>query len=91
MLLKACGRAGQTRFRRRINLCAGFPRGTLPHGMTARVPCGSGIFPKAQGMNRRFPAEVLRKKKMPGEAATSTEQTGNNTTHILNQKGGKVK
>lgn len=34
--------------------------------------------------------KIKGKKKMPGEAATSTEQTKNNTTHILNQKGGKV-
>lgn len=34
--------------------------------------------------------KIKGKKKMPGEAATSTEQTGNNTTHILSPKGGKV-
>lgn len=34
--------------------------------------------------------KIKEKKKMPGEAATSTEQTKNNTTHILDQKGGKV-
>lgn len=30
------------------------------------------------------------KRKKPREVATSTEQTGNNTTNILNSKGGKV-
>lgn len=34
--------------------------------------------------------KIKEKKKMPGEAATSTEQKYNNTTHILDQKGGKV-
>ncbi len=34
--------------------------------------------------------KIKGKKKMPGEAATSTEQKGNNSTHILDQKGGKV-
>ena len=34
--------------------------------------------------------KIKEKKKMPGEAATSPEQTGNNSTHILTEKGEKV-
>jgi hypothetical protein len=35
--------------------------------------------------------KIKGKKKMPGEAATSTEQTGNNTTYILHDNSGGVK
>lgn len=34
--------------------------------------------------------KIKGEKKMPGEAAASTEQKGNNTTYILDQKGEKV-
>ena len=35
--------------------------------------------------------KIKEKKKMPGEAETSTEQTGNNTTHIVPWYKGEIK